>query len=57
MLCRDELKDPRKCLKEGKAVTDCTYRFFCELKKNCCTEFEQYANCLFKSSSDYGYKQ
>lgn len=32
MLRKDELKDHRKCFKEGKAVTDGTYRFFCELK-------------------------
>ena len=28
MLCRFETDDPRKCLKDGAAVTDCTLEFF-----------------------------
>lgn len=56
MLCRDELKDPRKCLKEGRDVTSCTFDFFRLIKKSCHAEFTQYANCLDKSSSDLHFK-
>lgn len=56
MLCRDELQDPRQCLKEGREVTNCSFEFFRLMKKTCKAEFTQYANCLDKSSSDMGYK-
>ncbi|KAH9638164.1 hypothetical protein HF086_009192 [Spodoptera exigua] len=41
MLCRLEENDPRKCLKEGKAVTACTMDFFRKVKKSCLQEFNQ----------------
>ena len=53
MLCRIEEQDPRKCLAEGKAVTACTMEFFRKVKKACLDEFNQYANCIDKSSGDY----
>lgn len=53
MLCRMEEKDPRKCLAEGKAVTACTMDFFRKVKGSCLNEFNQYANCIDKSSGDY----
>lgn len=56
MLCRDELNDPRKCLKEGKDVTNCSFEFFRLIKKTCHAEFTQYAHCLDKSSADMNYK-
>ncbi|XP_041985316.1 NADH dehydrogenase [ubiquinone] 1 alpha subcomplex subunit 8 [Aricia agestis] len=56
MLCRYEEKDPRKCINEGKAVTACTLEFFRKVKKVCLAEFNQYANCLDKSSGDHGLK-
>ncbi|CAL4093942.1 unnamed protein product, partial [Meganyctiphanes norvegica] len=52
MLCRQEEKDPRKCIDEGKAVTSCALNFFRQIKKSCLEEFNQYANCLDKSSKD-----
>lgn len=56
MLCRTELGDPRKCLNEGKEVTNCSFEFFRLLKKSCHAEFAQYANCLDQSSADLQYK-
>lgn len=56
MLCREELGDPRKCIKEGKEVTNCSLEFFRLIKKSCHAEFAQYANCLDQSSSDLQYK-
>ncbi|XP_028134219.1 NADH dehydrogenase [ubiquinone] 1 alpha subcomplex subunit 8 [Diabrotica virgifera virgifera] len=52
ILCRDELKDPRKCINEGKAVTSCAMNFFRKIKATCADEFMQYVNCLDKSSPD-----
>ncbi|XP_026756005.1 NADH dehydrogenase [ubiquinone] 1 alpha subcomplex subunit 8 [Galleria mellonella] len=54
MLCRFEEKDPRKCINEGKAVTACTMEFFRKVKRSCLSEFNQYANCIDKSSGDFG---
>ncbi|CAH2056333.1 unnamed protein product, partial [Iphiclides podalirius] len=56
MLCRFEEKDPRKCINEGKAVTACTLDFFRKVKKTCLDEFNQYANCIDKSSGDYSFE-
>ncbi|KAM3960504.1 NADH dehydrogenase [ubiquinone] 1 alpha subcomplex subunit 8 [Aphomia sociella] len=56
MLCRQELNDPRSCLELGKRVTACTMEFFRRLKKNCLEEFNQYANCVDKSSGDYSFR-
>lgn len=57
MLCRQELGDPRMCIKEGKAVTNCALDFFSNIKKVCYGEFNQYVNCLDKSSSDQSFSQ
>lgn len=51
MLCRQELGDARKCLEEGKAVTNCALNFFRQVKRNCATEFTQYVSCIDKSSA------
>lgn len=53
MLCREEEKDPRKCLQEGREVTACALRFFRQIKKNCLQEFNQYATCIDRSSVDF----
>ncbi|XP_072937593.1 NADH dehydrogenase [ubiquinone] 1 alpha subcomplex subunit 8 [Epargyreus clarus] len=55
MLCRFEEEDPRKCINEGKAVTACTMDFFRKVKNSCLAEFNQYSNCLDKSSGDYSF--
>ncbi|KAK2584053.1 hypothetical protein KPH14_006503 [Odynerus spinipes] len=57
LLCRQEEKDPRRCLNEGKAVTACALDFFQKLKKHCKEDFEQYVQCLEKSSRSFRYDQ
>jgi len=52
ILCKAEEKDPRKCIREGKAVTACTLKFFQMVKASCATELTTYAQCLDKSSAD-----
>ncbi|KAK7087084.1 ndufa8, NADH-ubiquinone oxidoreductase complex I 19kd subunit [Halocaridina rubra] len=56
MLCRKEENDPRKCINEGKEVTACALNFFRQIKNSCLEEFNQYANCLDKSSKDFEYR-
>lgn len=56
MLCRDEEKDPRKCIQEGKMVTSCALEFFQRMKLSCRQEIEKYAQCLDYSSSNLGFK-
>jgi len=56
MLCREEEKDPRKCLNEGKQVTSCALNFFRQVKKSCAEEFTNYAVCIDKSSCDRSYR-
>jgi len=55
MLCRQEYRDPRKCLNEGKAVTSCSLDVFKQIKKNCAQEFGLFANCLDRSSPDFSF--
>lgn len=56
MLCRGELRDPRKCLEEGKAVTSCALEFFRKMKEHCKEEMHKYADCLDYSSKKYEYR-
>lgn len=46
MLCSQEEKDPRKCLREGKEVTACGLRFLQRVKAACREETEAYARCI-----------
>lgn len=55
MLCRNEEKDARKCINEGKLVTSCAMEFFKKLKKNCRQEFDQYYNCVYRSSNNMSF--
>ncbi|KAL2726967.1 NADH dehydrogenase ubiquinone 1 alpha subcomplex subunit 8 [Vespula squamosa] len=50
MLCKEEEKDARRCINEGKALTACALDFFKQLKKHCREDFEQYVRCLERSS-------
>ncbi|XP_078040642.1 NADH dehydrogenase [ubiquinone] 1 alpha subcomplex subunit 8 [Augochlora pura] len=50
MLCKRETKDPRKCIQEGKKVTACALEVFQGIKKHCEKEFNQYADCIERSS-------
>lgn len=50
MLCRQEERDPRRCLDEGKAVTSCAMDILKKMKKNCSEDFNAYMYCLERSS-------
>ena len=56
MLCKSELRDPRKCLKEGKEVTACGLKFYEKIKSTCKDELETLAKCSEWNSSDYQLK-
>jgi NADH dehydrogenase (ubiquinone) 1 alpha subcomplex subunit 8 len=56
MLCLGEENDPRKCLKEGKAVTNCGLQFFRKMRDNCAEEFTAYWKCLDHSQYDMAFK-
>ena len=53
MDCRIESKDPRKCLPEGKAVTQCALDFFRKVKGNCNEVFTEHWNCLDHHNQEY----
>ncbi|ESO96503.1 hypothetical protein LOTGIDRAFT_115810 [Lottia gigantea] len=46
MLCFQEESDPRKCVSEGKQVTNCAFEFYGKVKKNCHEEFTSYWKCI-----------
>ncbi|PIK34840.1 putative NADH dehydrogenase [Apostichopus japonicus] len=46
MLCKAEEQDPRKCLREGRAVSRCAFEFFDQLKQNCSESFTAYWTCV-----------
>ncbi|KOB73923.1 NADH:ubiquinone dehydrogenase [Operophtera brumata] len=56
MLCRQETNDARACVELGKGVTCCAMQVFMNIKKSCHEEFNQYLNCIDKSSGDFGYR-
>lgn len=49
LLRRENGNDPRKVLKEGRAVTACGVNFIRELRKVCLKEATDYARCLDSS--------
>lgn len=46
MLCKVEEKDPRKCLKYGRELTECGMDFLRKVKQTCREELEWYTKCL-----------
>lgn len=53
MDCRIESKDPRKCLREGREVTQCALSFFKKIKSSCNEEFTNYWSCLDYNNQDF----
>lgn len=53
MECRIDNKDPRKCLKEGKEVTQCAVKFFTKIKGSCNEEFTKHWTCLDYNNQTY----
>ncbi|OAD52834.1 NADH dehydrogenase [ubiquinone] 1 alpha subcomplex subunit 8 [Eufriesea mexicana] len=47
MLCRQELKDPRKCMKEGREVTNCAINLMLDIRNHCRNEFEAHMKCAY----------
>merc|ERR1711894_94355 len=56
MLCSKELKDPRKCLNEGKQVTRCAFEFFKKVKRHCNQEFNTYHDCIDTSGKTMAFQ-
>ncbi|RWS24536.1 NADH dehydrogenase-like protein [Leptotrombidium deliense] len=52
MLCHYEERDPRTCLKAGKALTNCGLEFLYKVKEFCQNEVETHARCLEWNSGD-----
>lgn len=52
MLCKNEEKDPRKCLNENKKLSLCANEFFGKVKEHCAESFTQHWKCL--DSASYG---
>jgi len=50
LLCRQEERDPRRCINEGKAVTSCALDILKKMKKHCLEDFNAYMYCLERSS-------
>ncbi|XP_071507327.1 NADH dehydrogenase [ubiquinone] 1 alpha subcomplex subunit 8-like [Diadema antillarum] len=53
MLCKDEEKDPRKCLEEGRKVTACAFNFFNQIRAHCNESFTEYWTCLDHNRQEY----
>ncbi|KAI9098031.1 hypothetical protein DFS34DRAFT_642841 [Phlyctochytrium arcticum] len=46
VLCKNENKDPKECLKEGRKVTRCALDLVKKLKTNCDKEWQEHWECL-----------
>ncbi|KAI8805825.1 hypothetical protein BJ742DRAFT_819257, partial [Cladochytrium replicatum] len=53
MRCKDESRDPRHCLAEGRKVTRCAMDLIRRLKDNCDKEWEKHWQCLDKKNHHY----
>ncbi|KAI1290157.1 NADH dehydrogenase [ubiquinone] 1 alpha subcomplex subunit 8 [Halotydeus destructor] len=56
MLCRQEEKDPRKCIKEGRAATACGVEFLQKVKQTCADELTMFAKCIEWNSYDMNFE-
>jgi len=56
MLCKQEERDPRRCINEGKDVTACGLEFLRKIKKSCAKELTSFARCIEWKSSDMGFE-
>ena len=55
MLCNEEEKDPRKCLREGKEVTRCGVEFYNKVRGSCAESFTKYWQCLDNAGRDMNF--
>ncbi|XP_003728171.1 NADH dehydrogenase [ubiquinone] 1 alpha subcomplex subunit 8 [Strongylocentrotus purpuratus] len=53
MLCREEEKDPRKCLEEGRQVTACSFKFFNQIRTHCNESFTEHWTCLDYNKQEF----
>ena len=53
MECRTETKDPRKCLAQGREVTQCALNFFRLVKGSCNEVFTSHWACLDDNNQSF----
>lgn len=56
MLCKEEERDPRSCVSEGKLVTACGVEFLQKVKKTCADELTLFARCIDFNSPDMNFE-
>ncbi|XP_065178570.1 NADH dehydrogenase [ubiquinone] 1 alpha subcomplex subunit 8-like [Sycon ciliatum] len=53
LICKRDKQDPRMCLNEGKAVSDCARAFLLKVRDHCRKEFRQHWSCLDNRNLDH----
>ncbi|KAJ2658839.1 ndufa8, NADH-ubiquinone oxidoreductase complex I 19kd subunit [Coemansia sp. RSA 1200] len=54
MLCKDETRDPKHCLLEGRKVTRCAVDALQKIQSQCLGEFRAHWNCLDYKNQEFG---
>ncbi|RDD45692.1 NADH dehydrogenase [ubiquinone] 1 alpha subcomplex subunit 8 [Trichoplax sp. H2] len=55
MLCRYETTDPRKCLPQGRRVSECAVEFFKKVNASCREDFTKHWTCLDHNNHEFEY--
>ncbi|KAJ1675652.1 ndufa8, NADH-ubiquinone oxidoreductase complex I 19kd subunit [Spiromyces aspiralis] len=53
MLCKNENRNPKHCLKEGRKVTRCAADVLSKVKANCAEEFAAHWKCLELKNQEF----
>ncbi|KAJ1940524.1 ndufa8, NADH-ubiquinone oxidoreductase complex I 19kd subunit [Linderina macrospora] len=53
MLCKNEDRDPKHCLAEGRKVTRCAIDVLEKIQANCATEFRAHWQCLDNKNQSF----
>ncbi|KAI9501105.1 ndufa8, NADH-ubiquinone oxidoreductase complex I 19kd subunit [Coemansia spiralis] len=54
MLCKDESRDPKHCLREGRKVTRCAMDALQKIQSKCQREFQMHWQCLDIKNQEFG---
>ncbi|KAJ2723169.1 ndufa8, NADH-ubiquinone oxidoreductase complex I 19kd subunit [Coemansia sp. Benny D115] len=54
MLCKNESRDPKHCLKEGRKVTRCAISALQKIESKCLEEFRAHWQCLDVKNQEFG---
>uniref|UniRef100_A0A6B2LUZ1 IMS import disulfide relay-system CHCH-CHCH-like Cx9C domain-containing protein n=1 Tax=Arcella intermedia TaxID=1963864 RepID=A0A6B2LUZ1_9EUKA len=54
LYCKSKNPNPAECIKENRAVTECSYKELERIQKHCPKSFDKYTNCINRKNLEFG---